>query len=95
MPVTLTSLEGVLRWGYHSAARLRHWTMTRNEAGQWTVTGTLAEVNDYAVSQRPLTFVTPKGLAWPITELQIAGASCVAVLGPKESRDVAMPICTT
>ncbi len=92
MDITISGPEGVLRWGWHQAARLRSWTMTRNEAGQWTVTGTLAEVNDYAVSQRPLTFVTPKGLVWQITELQLRGASCVAVLGPQEGSDVSMPV---
>jgi len=85
MSVIVTGAEGVLRWGYRRAALLRAWTITKDEQGVWAITGTLADVDYVAVSQRPLTFQAPNGWRWPLTTLQMTDASLYAVLGPKES----------
>jgi hypothetical protein len=92
--VTVSGAEGSVKYGWHTAATLRAWTMAPTEAGVLTLSGTLADVNDFAVSQRPLKFAA-KNVEWPIDSLQIAGATLSAVLGPpKESYHVAMPVRT-
>lgn len=75
----------MVRWGYHIAATLRAWTVSRDEAGNLTLSGSLATIDTYRASQRPLVF-TAKGLRWPIVnELQVADGTLSAFLGPKES----------
>lgn len=86
MPLTVTGVEGRVIWGYRSVATLHAWTISKDEAGPWTLAGTLADVDDFAVTQRPLKFVAPNGWRWPVESLQTVGASLSAVLGPKEKR---------
>ena len=82
--MTITGERGEVRWGYNVAVVLAPWSVQTNEGGQRVLSGTVASADTFRVSQRPLVFVSPNGWQWPITELQIAGASLSAVLGPKE-----------
>lgn len=79
----ITGEVGRLHWGYHLAAFVRAWTVTRTE-GQWTLSATVESSDDYRLAQRPLVFVTPNGWRWPILTLQITGAALHGTLGPKE-----------
>lgn len=85
--MTVTGAEGYVRWGYRQAVLLRAWTITKDEHGILSLTGTVSDVDDFAVSQRPLKFAAPNGWRWPVVSesLQMTGASLTAVLGPKES----------
>ena len=90
MPLTLTGAEAVIRWGYHVACGVTSWTLT-GDGGALTLSGSVVKADHYRMSQRPLVFVVTRNgvtLRWPILELQIAGASLSATLGPKESADV-------
>jgi hypothetical protein len=85
--VTLSGEAGTVLWSYHQVAHLRSWTLSKNEAGQLTLSGTLTFVDHYRVTQRPLVFLVrrPQGIwRWPITELQMAGGAFTAYLGPRE-----------
>lgn len=92
MPIRVSQLSGVfasLRWGYHPAATLNAWTVTRVDDQAWSLTATVVSSDAFRVSQRPLALEAPheKGLwKWPITELQITGASLTATLGLMENR---------
>lgn len=92
MQVRVTELSGVvasLRWGYHSAAALGAWTVTRTEHG-WSLTAAVLSTDAFRLSRRPLAFVAPheKGMwTWPIVgEPQITGAQLSAALGPMEKK---------
>lgn len=77
----------MLRHGYHVAGTLGAWTVTKTEHG-WTLTASVLTSDAFRVSQRPLAFVAKHqtGLwCWPITTLQMTGASLSAELGPMES----------
>ena len=90
MPLTLTGAEAVIRWGYHVAATVTSWSLTPSDGGL-TLSASVASVDRYRLSQRPLVFVVSRGgvvLRWPIQELQISGASLSGTLGQKEPADV-------
>lgn len=84
--VTVSGIEGSLRWGYHPAGALRDWTVTRTD-DTWALTATVVQTDAFRVAQRPLAFVAPHANGawrWPIQALQISGASLTATLGPPE-----------
>lgn len=86
MPLTVTGVEGSLRWGYHQAAVLRAWKICREESGV-TLTATVVSQDAFRVSQRPLVFVAThaKGAwTWPIEMLQIQDGALTAHLGPQK-----------
>ncbi len=86
--LTITGAEGVLRWGYSSAGTLRAWTIRRTDDGHRELTATVASLDDFAVSQRPLWFVATHALGvwkWPIEELlQSANGELTARLGSRK-----------
>ena len=86
--MVITGEKGQLRWGYFKAAVLHPWSVSRDEQGQWALSGTVESADAFRVSQRPLKFVSPNGWTWPVTTLQMTGASLTAVLGPKERSHV-------
>jgi hypothetical protein len=84
MPIS--GQQGSLMWAYHTAAAVRDWTITNGELGR-TLSARLEKTDSFRVSQRPLTFVAThanRAWRWPITTLQITGATLTAVLGPRE-----------
>lgn len=84
--MTVTGVEGSLRYGYHTAGTLGAWTVTRADS-VWTLSASLVKTDAFRVSQRPLVFVAPHAHGawrWPIQSLQITGASLTAVLSPPE-----------
>lgn len=84
--ISITGAEGSLWWGWHQAGLLRSWTMTPS-GGSVALTGTLANTNSFAVSQRPLKFRVdrPTGATvWPLVSLQIADGVLSGTLGPPE-----------
>ena len=85
MAVTLRGVSGELRYVYQLAGTVTEWTITQ-ESGVWSLAGTIDTLDTFRASQRPLTFVIPHARGqwlWPITSLQISGASLSAVLGPR------------
>ena len=88
MVVSLSGVEGAVRWGYHSAAILGAWSISRTETAAVVLTATVAQADAFRLSQRPIVFVAhhAKGTwRWPIASLQVTGASLTAVLGQRES----------
>jgi len=87
---TVTGVAASLKWAYHQAATLSGWTVTKTDDG-WALTATVETKNDVyvdaALAAGRLTFVAPHATGawrWPVTALQIVGASLSATLGPKE-----------
>lgn len=80
-----------LRWGYHRAAALGAWSVT-GAPGDWTLTATIFDVDDYRVSQRPLYVVTPNGWTWPVNTLQIADGTLTASIRPLGESHEPVPI---
>lgn len=86
MAFTVTGGAGALHWGYHPAASVRAWTVTRDADG-WALSATLSTSDTFRLSQRPLVFEASHvhgAWRWPIRELQITGATLTARLGPQE-----------
>jgi hypothetical protein len=85
---TVRGAEGFVQWGYHRAATVRDWTLTRTEAGDFELVGMVTEADTFRLAQQPLVFAAPhaRGVwSWPIVgTLQITGASCTARLGRKD-----------
>lgn len=86
MGLIVTGVRASVRWGYHAAATVTAWTVTRDDSG-WVLTATLVTSDAFRLSQQPLTFEAPHAhgvWTWPIQTLQIAGAALQARLGPKQ-----------
>jgi hypothetical protein len=81
--MTITGAQGLVCWGYYTAAQVRSWTLTPAD-GSWALSATVESADTFKVTQRPLVFVAANQ-RWPVIELQITGASLTAVLGLKES----------
>lgn len=93
MPQIITGVVGRINWAYFLAGDVRDWTLSM-DGGVRSLTGTLQNPDTLRLSQQPLVFVAPhaKGAyRWPITSLQIAGASCTAMLGPMERSTYVLP----
>jgi len=85
--VRITGAEGVVRWGYHCAASVHQWAINKADDGALRLSGTVDNIDDYAVTQPRLRFQVTHGTGswrWPVIELQILGTSLTAVLGQKE-----------
>jgi hypothetical protein len=84
--MTYRGVEASIMWGYHVAATVRDWTVTKGETG-WSLSAAVVSLDDFTVSQRPLKFVaTHQGGAWswPVLTLQNMGASLTGTLGPRK-----------
>jgi len=82
--VEIRGADGELRWGYQRAVALRDFHVTREPTGGWSLTGTIAHRDDYAVTQGPLVFCIPgRGWRWDVITLQVADSTLTAVLGPQ------------
>lgn len=85
--MTITGVTASLKWGYYLAGTLGAWTVTKTDAGTWTLAATVVSTDAGRIAQRPLTFVAPhQGGAWrwPVTELAIADGALTATLGPPQ-----------
>ena len=85
--VTVTGVQGSVRWGYHRAVELGAYTVTRDEQGAWSLSGHVVSADTVRASQSPLVFVAPHqdgSWRWPILDLQLADGALTARLGPKE-----------
>lgn len=80
--------EAVIRWGYHTAARLGSWTITQEGTQPLKVTAKVLDSDTVRAAQQPLTFDVsrPQGRRWrwPVESLQFVGSEMIAQLGPQE-----------
>ena len=86
-PVTITGVRGTLRWGYHVAATVRDWTVTRT-ARSSTLQGSVEDdVDRFRTAQTPLFFVAMiqggSAWQWPVKRLEIDARTVRAELGPQ------------
>jgi hypothetical protein len=76
-------------WGYHTAARLRSWSIARVK-NVWTLTATIERADPFMLRRTSLLFTAPhegsrKGhWAWGIVSIRVGGHSLIATLGPPE-----------
>jgi len=83
----ISGVDGSLCWGYHQAASLHAWTITRDDDGR-LLTATVVSQDAFRVSQRPLAFVATHQRGrwmWPVKELQIQDGALTARLGPQKA----------
>lgn len=77
-------------WGYRTAAALTSWTIAKNTAGEWMLTGQLARIEPFMVRQKPLLFTAPRTgtrdgfWAWGVESITVGPTSVVAKLGEPE-----------
>ena len=88
--VTLRGGEGVIVWGYHTAAVCRHWTITKSPEGAWQLQAQVQRADPFQLRQRrpPLLFRAPrKGghFCWPVLGVSCTGSTLAAALGPPEA----------
>jgi hypothetical protein len=85
--LTLRGGEGIVTWGWHTAAVFRTWTIGHRERGAWILTGELQRADAMMLKQRPIYFNAPrKGgySCWPIVTVEIGPHRLVATLGEPE-----------
>jgi len=85
--LTISGPEAVIRWGYHRAAVLGPWSMTRRADGMaYDVTATVTSVNAHQIAEDGLTLTTEKPwrCRWPITSHTIVNSTFTATLGQRE-----------
>lgn len=89
---TVRGVSAVVRHGYHAAAQVGDWTVSRLEGGSgWSLVATVRSSDGFRMTQRPLTFEARHATGawrWPVHALRIEGASLTATLGPMEKPDV-------
>lgn len=78
---------GSLLWGFADAAKVRTWTISRQER-DWRLVAAVERVDAFRVRQRPLRFTAPrKGgfWCWPVIgAVQVDGKQLTARLGQPE-----------
>lgn len=82
--ITLRGLEGVVRFGYHTAATLSAWRITGSRA-RWTLSATLLRADRFQLRQRPLEFSAPRiggYWCWPLESVTVGEHDLRATLGP-------------
>jgi len=84
--VAITGVSGRIAHGYFIAAVVGPYTVTKTEELGWRLAATLAEIDPYALAQRPLTFVAA-GACWPIERFEIINGSFTATLGTPSEDD--------
>jgi hypothetical protein len=92
---------GTVRWGYHVAATVGPFTITRGTSG-YRLAATVVEADVARLRQQPLVFVMPLthgdrtvGWHWAIRGCELIGDRLVADLGGVEVRNGTMSICPT
>ena len=88
--VTLRGVEGSIAWGYHTAAVVTAWTITKaGRGGAWALSAVVARADPFKLRQADLKFTAPrKGgyFCWPVLSVTFVEASrLAATLGPPES----------
>jgi hypothetical protein len=78
--------DALLLWGYHQAAVLGAWALTRT-AGGVSFTATVLSSDAFKAQQQPLTVRVRRqnGVVWtwPVESLHMAGETLTATLGPQ------------
>jgi hypothetical protein len=87
--ISVAGPSAELIWVYRRAATLGRWSLRMNPSTGGALSAHIDTIDDtYGLSQRPLVFrvTRPSGVVWrwPVTELQIAGETLTASLGPQE-----------
>ena len=75
--LNLSGHEGLLRWGYRTAAQLGSWRYT-GAGDSGTVTAQIVSSDEFCLEQAPLIAVMPMGRAvwrWAVTSLSINGST--------------------
>lgn len=87
--VTLRGAQAAILWGYRTAGVLRTWSIRKNEAGQWVLSGTVERADAFQCRQWPLLFAPPRPgghWCWPIEKdsLRVVAGQLTAKLGQPE-----------
>jgi hypothetical protein len=83
MPATVRGVNAALKHGYICAAAIEGFAVARS-AGEWVLVATVVAKNDFALTQRPLSFEVPTqaGLMfWPVESFTIEKDTLRARLG--------------
>lgn len=87
-PVTLRGQDATIVWGYHTAAVIRSWTISRTPAGHWSLQAAVRRADLFQLRQQPLKFTAPrKGgyFCWPVIGCSATATTLQATLGPPEN----------
>lgn len=86
--LTLRGGDGAIVWGYHTAAALRSWTLSKGAGGTWALSAVIVRADRYKLQQSPLQFTAPrKGgyFCFPVVAVAQSDARTLsATLGPPE-----------
>ena len=86
--MTIRGAVATVRWGYHRAAELRQWVITRDTTARdvWHLSARVAHADPFLGTRSDLLFVVALkgGRAWqfPVVELALAGGLARGRLGP-------------
>jgi hypothetical protein len=83
--VTLRGRAASLAWGWHTAARVTAWSLTRaKKSPTWVLSARAVELDPFKCRQPDLLFAVPrKGGYWvfPVQSLTVQGTSITGTLG--------------
>lgn len=87
--LTLRGAEGAIAWGYHTAAVVTAWTITKaGRSGAWALSATIARADPFKLRQPDLKFTAPRAggfFCWPVLSVTVEATRLAATLGPPES----------
>ena len=97
--MTIRGVVGSVRWGYHRAADVRSWVVSRHPTTKvWTLRAVVVRADPFLGARSELHFVAPlkggRAWQWPIRELRMGGGTLAAQLGPVEATGGAPTIAT-
>lgn len=76
---------GQVKWSYYVAAGIHGYTVQRDQAGAWSLRGSVVVSDAFKLSQRPLFFVAPHAKGewrWPLQSSELVAGVLTARLGP-------------
>lgn len=91
--ITVRGVNGRVVYGYHTAATLRTWSVTRSQ-NRWSLRGAVTQADRFQLRQPELLFQSPRlqkpvGFwVWPVLpySIQVEGETLTARLAPPEGR---------
>lgn len=88
--MTIRGVVGSVRWGYHRAAEVRSWVVSRDPATKaWRLRALVVRADPFLGARSELHFVAQlkggRAWQWPIHELRMGGGTLAAQLGPVEA----------
>lgn len=84
--LTIRGARASMTWGYHTAATMRAWSVTRTKDG-WALQAGIDRADRFLLGRKPLIFTAPRRggfFCFPVKAVTVGREALTATLGPPE-----------